>query len=419
MLKPTAAKSLFVSLLAVFTLACTPNVVFGQHGRRGSHGGGGSHRGGSHFGGHFDRGGGGGFRGRRGFRGGTSGRYRGGSSRPGRSAPSQMGGSSGARSGRFSQRPYGNSSHAGGRGVRSSDLWHSFANTPRTTPNAFAPRASFDPGRTSLARTPYTSGSHQSRSLWTNTPKSRTSFDSDRPPSARSTSRNWPRQDRRSSWAFNQRPASTFDSNRPPTATSFHGNWSRQSRPSSASALLSTVPQNSNRAPGARLASRSWSGPNRSFSGNASGPASYLNFNRGFSNFRNTRFGDSRLGGSSFADSRFGSHGSSSGRSRFAGGHPFHQRGAAFGREASFGGGDSFFVPDLFGWALGLGTLAVTGLDLLGPGLTAFGLRGLGFLGWGLLDSVSGESGSETNLQSPYFAPCPTLYPTGNWVCQQ
>jgi hypothetical protein len=414
MLKPTAAKSPFVLLIAAFTLACTP--VFGQHGR-GSHRGGGSHHGGFHIGGHFD--GGGSFRGGRGFRGSTGGRYRGGSSRPTRSARSQMGGSSLLRSGRFSPRSSGNSAHVGGRGMRSSDPWHSFANRPRTAQNAFAPRANFDSSRPPLARTPYPSWSHQSRSLSTNTRTSSLSFDSNRPPSASSPSRNWPRQDRRSLWATNSRPVSSFDSNRPPSATPFHRSWSRQSRPSSASAPLSTVSRNSNRAPGARLTSSGWSGPNRPLSRNASGPASHFNFNRGFSNSRNTRFGDSRLGASSFADSRFASHGSSLGRSRFSGDQPFDQGGGAFGREGSFAGGDSSLVPDLFGWALGLGTLAISGLDLLGAGLTAFGLRGVGFLGWGLLNSVSGESSSDANLQSPYFAPCPTLYPTGNWVCQQ
>jgi hypothetical protein len=415
MLKPAAAKSLFVSLIAAFTLACTPNAVFGEHGRRGSHGGGASHRGGFHVGGHFDGGGGRSFRGGRGSRGSTGGRYRGGNSRPTRSARSQMGGSSLLRSGRFDPRAYGNSAHVGGRGMRSSDPWHSFRNTPRTAPNAFAPRANFDPSRRPLARTPYASWSDQSRS---NTPRSGLSFDSNRPPSASSPSRNWPRQDRRSFWATNPRPVSSFDSNRPPSATPFRRSGFRQSRPSSASAPLSTVSRSSNRAPSARLASSGWSGPNRS-SGNASSPASRFNFDRGLSNFRNTRFGDSRLGRSSFAGSRFGSHGSSLGHSRFTGDEPFNRGGAAFGREASFGGGDSSFVPDLFGWALGLGTLAISGLDLLGPGLTAFGLRGVGFLGWGLLNSVSGESSSDANLQSPYFAPCPTLYPTGNWVCQQ
>jgi hypothetical protein len=417
MLKPTATKSLFLSLLVSFALACTPSAVFGQHGRRGSRGG--SHGGGFHIGGHSHSGGGGNFRGGRGFRGGTGGHYGGGSSRPTRSAPWQMGGSSLARSGRSASRPHGYSTYAGGRGARSSDPRHSFASTPRGARNTFAPRANFDPNRPPLARTPYTSWSHQSRSLWTNTPRSSLSFDSNRPPSARSPSRNWPLQDRRSVGATNPRPVSSFDSNRPPTATAPHGSWSRQSRSSWASTPASTFSLNSNRPPSARPTSTSWSGENRSFSGNASRPPSSFNFNRGYSNFRNTRFGDSRSRGSSFADVRFGSHGSSLGRSRFAGRHQLDRGGTPFGREASFGGDDFSFVPDLFGWALGLGTLAVSGLDLLGPGLTAFGLRGVGFLGWGLLNSVSGESGEDANLQSPNFGPCPTLYPTGSWVCPQ
>jgi hypothetical protein len=72
----------------------------------------------------------------------------------------------------------------------------------------------------------------------------------------------------------------------------------------------------------------------------------------------------------------------------------------------------------LFGWALGLGPLAVTGLDLLSSGLTV-GLRSLLFLGWGLLNSTSSGSGWDANLQSPYFGTCPTLYPTGNQACPQ
>jgi hypothetical protein len=416
MLKPTAAKSLFLSLIVVFALTCTPNAAFGQHGRQGSQGG--SHRGGFHIGGHSHGGGGGSFRGGHGL-GGTRGHYGGGGFRSGRSAPWQMGGSSDARSGRLASRPYGNSGYVGGRGVRSSGPWHSFTRAPGAAPKTFTPRANFDPNRPPVARTPYASWSHQSRSLWTNTPKSSRSFDSNRPPSARSPSTNWPRQDRGSLLATNPRPVSSFNSNRPPTATPPHGIWSRQSRSSWASAPASRFSLNSNRPPSARPASMSRSGPNRSLSGNASGPASSFNFNRGFSNFRNTRFGDSRLGGSSFADLRFGSHVSSFGRSRFAGRHHFDRGGTPFGREASFGGDDFSLVPDLFGWALGLGTLAVSGLDLLGPGLTVFGSRGLGFLGWGLLNSTSWGSSGDANLQSPHIGPCPTLYPTGNWVCPQ
>jgi hypothetical protein len=418
MLKPTAAKSLFLSLIVVFALACAPNAVFGQHGRRGSRGG--SHGGGGfHIGGRSHGGGGGNFRGGRGFRGGSGGHYGGGSSRRTQSAPWHMGGSSFARSGRSASRPYGYSANVGGRGVRSSAPWHSFTSTPRAAPNTFAPRANFGPNRPPLARTPYASWPHQSRSLWTNTPKSSLSFDSNRPPSARSPSRNWPLQDRRFVEATSARPVSSFGSNRPPTAIGPHGSWPRQSLSSRAKTPASTFSLHSNRPPSARPASTTWSGGNRSFSGNASRPPSSFHVNRGLSNFRNTRFGDSRSGSSSFADARFGSYGSSIGRSRFAGRHQLDRGGTPFGREASFGGNDFSFVPDLFGWALGLGTLAVSGLDLLGPGLTAFGLRGVGFLGWGLLNSVSGESSGDANPPSPYLAPCPTLYPTGNWVCPQ
>jgi hypothetical protein len=418
MLKPTAAKSLFLSWIVVFALAGTPKAVFGEHGQRGSRGG--SHGGGFHSGGHFHGGGGGSFRGGRGgFRGSTGGHYGGGSSRPMRSAPRQMGGSSLARSGRFASRPRGYSASVGGPGGRSSDPGRSFRSTPRGAPNRFAPRANFDSHRPPFAGTPHTNWSHASPSLRTNAPRAGLSFNSNRPPTATSPSRNRPIEDRRSPWATNPRLVSSFDSHRPPTATPAHRSWSGQSPSPRASAPASTFSFNSNRPPSARPAPRNWSGPNRSFSGNASTPASSVQLHRGFSNFRNARFADSRFGGSSVADLRFGSHLSSSGRSRFAGRHRGDGGGTSFGREGSFGGGDFSFVPDLFGWALGLGTLAVSGLDLLGPGLTALGLRGVGFLGWGLLNSVSEESGWDANQQSLSFSPCPTLYPTGNWVCPQ
>lgn len=73
-----------------------------------------------------------------------------------------------------------------------------------------------------------------------------------------------------------------------------------------------------------------------------------------------------------------------------------------FDRGTSFGGGEFSFAPDLFSWALGLG---------------GFGLRGLGFLGLSLLHSGLGGFGWDAGLESPYWGPGSTLYPTEILTC--
>ncbi len=124
--------------------------------------------------------------------------------------------------------------------------------------------------------------------------------------------------------------------------------------------------------------------------------ASTLSFNpnRGLSNSRNSRVGNSAFGHSSFSNSRVGSSVPMFGSSRFAGAHHLDSSADSFNRESSFGGGDFSFIPDLFGLALNLG---------------GFGLRGLAFLG-----SSLASSSLDAGLESRQWGPGSAFYSTQN-----
>ncbi len=177
-----------------------------------------------------------------------------------------------------------------------------------------------------------------------------------RPPSTGSASRSWFRQ-AQSSWANPPRSTSSFNSDRPPPSRS----WSRQAQSSWTSLSRSTLS---------------------------------FNPNRGLSNSRNSRVGNSAFGHSSFSNSRVGSSVPMFGSSRFAGAHHLDSSADSFNRESSFGGGDFSFIPDLFGLALNLG---------------GFGLRGLAFLG-----SSLASSSLDAGLESRQWGPGSAFYSTQN-----
>ena len=179
---------------------------------------------------------------------------------------------------------------------------------------------------------------------------------SNRPPSTGSASRSWSRQ-AQSSWANPPRSTSSFNSDRPPPSRS----WSRQAQSSWASLSRSTLS---------------------------------FNRNRGLSNSRNSRVGNSAFGHSSFSNSRVGSSVPMFGSSRFAGAHHLDSSADFFNPESSFGGGDFSFIPDLFGLVLNLG---------------GFGLRGLALLG-----STLASSSLDAGLESRQWGPGSAFYSTQN-----
>jgi hypothetical protein len=120
------------------------------------------------------------------------------------------------------------------------------------------------------------------------------------------------------------------------------------------------------------------------------------------------------LGRGSRNRSRSGSGDRGFGSSRFGGDHSFDRGGNSFGRDSSFGGDDSWLLPDLFGLALNLGGLGLRGFSLLGPGLGGLGIQGLG-----LLSSALTAVPQDAGLESRDWGPGPILYPNGNCACQQ
>ena len=128
----------------------------------------------------------------------------------------------------------------------------------------------------------------------------------------------------------------------------------------------------SNRPPITGLTSRSWSRQTQSSWASLSRSRLFFNPNRGLSNSRNSRFGNSAPGHSSFSNLLVGSSVPLFGGSRFAGAHHFDSSADSFNRESSFGGGDFSFIPDLFGLVLNLGGFGLRGLALLGSSLASF-----------------------------------------------
>jgi hypothetical protein len=96
--------------------------------------------------------------------------------------------------------------------------------------------------------------------------------------------------------------------------------------------------------------------------------------------------------------------------SRFGGPQPFDREATGFDRRSSFGQGDFSLASDLFGWALGLSTFGLRGLNLL-----VFGLDGLNLLS-SSVGSFSWDSGLDSPPWGPPYAFCPA-YSTGNWAC--
>jgi hypothetical protein len=424
MLRLTATKSRLKSLMIISVLACAPTAAFGSHGKS-SHGGGGSHHGSSHRGGgshgggfHLGKqshsGGGGHFSGGSGSHWGSSGHSSSRNSFMTRSAPRQTNQSSFARSGRTGG-SYQGFAHANNQ-VRSSDRSSSFHNSPQTAQRTLSSRGNFGADRPPFARTSYIGGSDRYRSPDTSRAGSNSGFNANRP-GGKSLSDDRPSQDRRVSSANNVRFDFSRDSNRPPAARSGAGNRPGQSRSVEDGARASAFSSGANRPPSAQKISTHWSGSDRfsSVSGSRSNSAS--GFHRDISNSANSRFGNSRFGDFSSANSRFRSNSASFSSSNRGGWNSFDRRRSGFYGGRSFGGGDDAWVPDLFGLALDLGNLAIAGAELFGPGLTAFGLRGVGFLGWGLLNSVSGDFSSDASQQSPNFGSCPIMDPAGNWAC--
>jgi hypothetical protein len=95
---------------------------------------------------------------------------------------------------------------------------------------------------------------------------------------------------------------------------------------------------------------------------------------------------------------------------RFGGPHQFDREATGFDRQSSFGQGDFSLASDLFGWALGLTTFGLRGLNLL-----AFGLDGLSLFS-SSAGSFPGDSGMDSQPWGPRYAFCPA-YSTGNWAC--
>jgi hypothetical protein len=346
----TVSRLLLASILA-FPLACVAKPALGPHHGRGSHGGGGSRSGG----GRSHSGGGGGFHGGRRLFGGKS------HGRGWSSAPRQRSAGSYRGFGGLGARPRSNSAFFAGRG----DGWNRASRAP------------------SVSRT----WSGQRQSTWASTPRSPSSFNSNRPPFASSASRGWSGQGR-SSLASRPRSTSSFNSDRPPFASSASSGWSGQGQSSWASLSRSTLS---------------------------------FNPNRRQSNFGNSRFGNSSFGRSSFSNSRTASSVRQFGRSRFRGAHRFDSGANSFDRESSFGAGDFSFFPDLFGLALDLGGFGLRGLTLVGSGLGGFGVPGLGLLGPGLslLDSSLTGFNLNAGLESRQCGPDSAFYSTQNLSCPQ
>jgi hypothetical protein len=183
MMTRTLSKLLFTSIVTL-ALACAPHPAFGQHHGRGSHGGGGSHSGGSHGGGHAHSRGGGG------FHSGGSRHYSGNSLRRGLSAaPRHISGGSFRRSGGPASRPSSNSAYFGSRRVGSNGP-HSINGAAGRRLSTYFGRAiaagthassmKFNPNRPPTATTGSRSWSGQGQSYWGTTPRSTSSFNSNR-----------------------------------------------------------------------------------------------------------------------------------------------------------------------------------------------------------------------------------------------
>jgi hypothetical protein len=139
-----------------------------------------------------------------------------------------------------------------------------------------------------------------------------------------------------------------------------------------------------------------------------------FNPNHRLSNSGDSRFGNSGFRHSSFSNSRFGSRVPRDGSSRFASGHHFDSGAGSFNQDSSFGGGDSSFIPDLFGLALNLARFGIPGLGLLNSGLSGLGAPALGLLGSGLA-----SFGQDASLESQQWGPGQAFNSTPNLTCPQ
>jgi len=218
--------------------------------------------------------------------------------------------------------------------------------------------------------------------------------------------------------AFGSRPQSHsaffgsrgVGASRPPSAASAPRSWFSQGQTSWASTPRSRSSFNLNRPPYAASAPRSWSGQGRSSWASLSRSTLSFSPNRGPSNFKKSRFVNSALGHSSFSNSRTWSSVPLFGSSRFGSAYQFDSGATNFNREFSFSGGDSSFIPDLFGLALNLGGFGLRSLTLLGSaGLGGFGVPGLGLLATGLA-GIPLDAG----LESRPWGPDSPFYSTQN-----
>jgi hypothetical protein len=416
MWKPAVLK---VMLIAGACLAAgAVSVASRSPGGHGSHGGGHSHgsfRGGhTHGGFHLGRsgGGGGGHFGSSNRHGGFSGGFSG--------APRQRSSISNTRSGAFSSQQYRSSAYDRAGFASSSNrvsngrggLGH--AGAPRSTSGGNAGSVSSlvnnrPPGnrfgygnqeaRRAFASREVPSGASRPGSIY------RSSFDSNRPPSAQPNSApeslrggsalaRGTAASRTLSWDSNRHGDRAGSANYAPQVRNPLGGGSLPNSPSSAHkrgfSSDSNRPSNTRSGVGSGLGN--WSGRGNSSWRNTS----YFGSGREGSNFGNAHFNGSRFRNSSF--SRWG-HGG------FAGGRPFSQAPTGFGGGGGFDGGPGWLFGDLFGLALDLGR---------------FSWPYLGFVGLNLLDSALQSSSWNSNTgYPPGGAPCPDLYSPGDFACTQ
>jgi hypothetical protein len=242
-------------------------------------------------------------------------------------------------------------------------------------------------------------------------------------------------------------PGMNFNSNRAPIAGAASRSWSGQGQSSWASAPRATSSFNSNRPPTAGSTSRNWSGQGQSSwasapratssfnsnrpptAGSASrswsgqGQSSWASLSRSTLSFNPNRglsdFGNSRFGNSAFGHSSFSNSQTGSSVPLFGS--------SRFGAAHQFDwGAPSFRGESSFGGGdfsiipdlFGL-ALNLGGFGLRGLALLGSGLGGFGVPALGLLGSGLGGFSLDAGLESRQWGPGPAFYSTGNLTCPQ